>query len=40
MSTQLDLPPEAWTSAIRHSVKEQFVDINLKAFEIGTKCRV
>ena len=37
MSTQLDLPAEAWTSAIRKSVKERFVDINLRAFEKGQR---
>ncbi len=35
MATQLDLPAEAWTTAIRESVKEKFIEINLKAFELG-----
>ncbi len=35
MSTQLELPLEAWKTAIRNAVKEKFVDINLKAFAIG-----
>jgi len=35
MSTQLDLSVEAWTIAIRKSAKERFVDVNLKAFEVG-----
>jgi len=35
MSTRLELPVEAWQDAIRRCVKEQFVAINLKAFEIG-----
>ena len=37
MSTQLDLAAEAWTDAIRKSVKERFVDINLQAFGEGRK---
>jgi len=39
MSTQLDLPAESWTTAIRKSVKEKFVDINLRAFEEGRRMR-
>jgi len=35
MSTRLDLPVEAWQDAIRRCVKEKFVDVNLKAFEMG-----
>jgi len=39
MSTHLDLPIKAWTVALRKSVKKQFVDINLQAFEEGRKSR-
>ena len=35
MSRQLDLPLDAWTEAIRRSVKERFVEINIKAFLAG-----
>ncbi len=35
MSSQLDLPLEAWETAIRKSVKEKFIDVNLKAFQLG-----
>jgi len=35
MSTRLDLPVEAWQEAIRQCVKTQFVDVNLKAFDVG-----
>jgi indolepyruvate ferredoxin oxidoreductase beta subunit len=35
MSNQLDLPDDAWITAIRQSVKEKFIDINLKAFQKG-----
>jgi indolepyruvate ferredoxin oxidoreductase beta subunit len=35
MSTRLDLPEDAWTTAIRRSVKEKFLDINIKAFQRG-----
>lgn len=35
MSTALDLPSEAWENAIRQSVKEKFVAINLQAFAAG-----
>jgi len=39
MSTQLDLPTEAWTIAIRKSVKESLVETNIKAFEYGVRVR-
>ena len=39
MSNQIDLPKSAWETAIRGSVKEKFVDLNLKAFEIGRKMK-
>ena len=35
MSTQLDLPEKAWEEAIRRSVREKFVEINLRAFRLG-----
>jgi indolepyruvate ferredoxin oxidoreductase beta subunit len=35
MATQLTLPTDAWLEAIKQSVKEKFVDINIKAFQHG-----
>jgi len=35
MSMQIDLPQEAWETAIRKSVKAQFIDVNLHAFRYG-----
>jgi len=35
LSRLLDIPEERWLSAIRESVKEKFVDLNLKAFALG-----
>lgn len=35
ISGRLKLPPEAWETAIRNSVKEKFIDVNLKAFQLG-----
>ena len=35
MSLQLELPLDAWETAIRKSVKEKFVDVNLQAFHCG-----
>ncbi len=35
LSTELDLPIEAWHEAVRSTVKARFVDINLRAFDIG-----
>lgn len=35
MATKLDLPEEAWTEAIRRSVKAKFVDLNIRAFKRG-----
>jgi indolepyruvate ferredoxin oxidoreductase beta subunit len=37
MSVHLDLPEDAWYTAIRKSVKEKFLDINLRAFSEGRK---
>jgi indolepyruvate ferredoxin oxidoreductase beta subunit len=35
LSKYLDLPVSAWETAIKRSVKEQHIDINLKAFQRG-----
>lgn len=35
MSTELDLPPQAWEEAIAQCVKPEFVDSNLMAFVVG-----
>jgi indolepyruvate ferredoxin oxidoreductase beta subunit len=35
VSNGLTLPAQAWQEGIRQSVKPQFVEINLKAFELG-----
>ena len=35
ISTYLDLPESAWETAIKQSVKEKFVAINIKAFQKG-----
>lgn len=35
MSTRLDLPESAWTEAIQRSIKENFVDVNIRAFQRG-----
>ena len=35
LSTGLELPVEVWQAAIRRSVKEKFVDLNLRAFATG-----
>ena len=35
MSSQLDLPLDAWENAIRKSVKEKFIEMNLQAFHLG-----
>jgi len=37
MSPQLDLPLDAWETAIRKSVKAKFVDVNLQAFHCGRR---
>ncbi|GHT44515.1 indolepyruvate oxidoreductase [Planctomycetales bacterium] len=40
MSVQLDLPKESWQEAVKKSVKEKFLEINIKAFELGrAKCQ-
>ena len=35
ISTGLDLPVDAWHHALKETVKPQFVDINLQAFDLG-----
>jgi len=35
ISNGLDLPIDAWISAIKKAVKPKFVDINIKAYHIG-----
>jgi len=35
LSTYLDLPESAWEIAIKRSVKEKFVAINIEAFQKG-----
>ena len=35
ISTHLDLPEIAWETAIKRSIKEEFVDINIEAFQMG-----
>ena len=30
-----DIPREAWLDAVRASVKPKFVDVNLRAFDLG-----
>lgn len=37
LSTALNLAPDAWTTAIRQAVKPKLVDVNLRAFESGTR---
>ena len=35
LSKEFDFPVENWENAIKTTVKPKFVDVNLKAFEIG-----
>ncbi len=37
LSKYMDIPAEKWEEAIKQSVKEKFVEMNLKAFELGRK---
>ena len=37
LSKYLDIAPEKWEAAIRESVAEKFVEMNLKAFALGRK---
>ena len=38
LAKYFDIPYEAWIEEIRRVVKPQFVDVNLKAFELGYNC--
>ena len=38
LAKYFDIPYEAWIDEIRRIVKPQFVDVNLKAFELGYNC--
>ncbi len=35
LARQLDIPVEKWEEALRQVVKPKFIDINLKAFDLG-----
>lgn len=35
LARYLDFPMELWQDAIRHTVKEKLIDMNLRAFEVG-----
>jgi indolepyruvate ferredoxin oxidoreductase beta subunit len=35
LAGQMDIPEEVWLEAVRATVKAQFVEMNLKAFELG-----
>ena len=35
MARQTDIPKEVWQDAVRSTVPERFVELNLKAFEAG-----
>lgn len=37
LSTGLDLPPAAWEQAIRRTVKKDYIDLNLRAFQAGVR---
>jgi indolepyruvate ferredoxin oxidoreductase beta subunit len=37
LSKYMDIAPEKWEEAIRQSVAEKFVEMNLKAFALGRK---
>ena len=37
LSKYMDIPEEQWTQAIKKSVAPKFVEMNLKAFELGRK---
>ena len=39
LSNCLDFTKEQWQKAIRACVKEKFIDMNLKAFELGTQLK-
>ena len=38
LAKYFDMPKEKWIAAIEKSVKPQFVELNLKAFELGYSC--
>ena len=38
LAKYFDMPKEKWIEAIKKSVKPQFVELNLKAFELGYNC--
>lgn len=38
LAKYLDIDHDKWIEAIKNSVKPQFVDINVKAFELGYTC--
>ena len=38
LAKYLDIDYDKWIEAIKNSVKPQFVDINIKAFELGYNC--
>ena len=35
LARQMDLPKEVWLEAVRGTVKPRFIEMNLKAFELG-----
>ena len=35
MAKKLDLPKEVWIDTIQETVPPKFIDMNLKAFELG-----
>ena len=39
LSTQFPFSPETWKNSIKTTVKPRFVDVNLKAFDIGRNLR-
>ena len=38
LAKYFDIDHDKWVEAIRATVKPQFVDVNLKAFELGFNC--
>ena len=38
LAKYFDMPKDKWIDAIKKSVKPQFVELNLKAFELGYNC--
>jgi indolepyruvate ferredoxin oxidoreductase beta subunit len=35
LASKMDIPIENWHQAMKNQIKEKYVDLNLKAFEIG-----